>query len=1189
MANSEIKKSSRVRKNFYAVAKGHTTGIFTSWSLCSRSVDKFQGQIYKGFPDINSALDFLSPYSFKCTTTPVYDDLGKRKNVKEYQHTCCNCDTSLSTEIVNDQSENSRNHNINSVITSNSTSELIDSDTDSNISELECQDDLENTVISINTDNNNNTAPLKQHDDLQSQQTELKRVFQLAKTCCICHTQDDSSMITCNSCNKWIHYSCTNLPPYILFTLSSTQRKYTCRKCVVIPEDFIQKLENNKNASTTNASCQTSIDNQPDGSYLDSVASRFQESLVTSINTLNRDLPNRESDLTATIEKVNNIEQILKEKLATIITMLSHSNKERAQSDASLLEIGKKVKQTSLKLDQIQKDIKVLNSLQEPSLYELVEKSCMMIPIIKNATQDLPKDRKKMDGVVQQVQKLGNQIKTSSEEHQSKLEDIHGTMHALSENTTKPNYMYACKVQNKFELLENEKLCTNIDVEKVSDKICNSDENLCTNFNEKNEHNDTFTPVVNSPKGNTQNKNSVGTSPKGNTQNRISGQSSQTTKNPDHTRQSIDKQTNKRGSINKQNTQKKILLLGNSHLRPIRTNEFIRGYSQDIFCLQETHCDLDNCLELPNFQRPVHLIRPRTKPSGKRHGGLSVYILNTIRPGVKFLEHATNDFIWLKLDRTFFGFQEDLYICFVYNPPENSSYYRKLDYNILEMIENDIVKYSQSGKIMIAGDLNARTACEIDHIQMDSDKHIPLFDNYKCDSSLIQRKSKDSSINTRGRQLLSLCISSSLRILNGRTMGDLMGAHTCFQPLGCSVVDYFLPSEELLPNFTYFHTHNFLPDFSDHCQISCMLKCNTKIYERNLNLALMPDKYIWDDNSVSAFQDAINSNEIKNFIRQYKDKIYDQDSINNAAEDLNKIFLKAADLSLKKILRKPKKSKKKKIKKNREWQDQDIINLKQNLYRKYKLMQNHNTDPYIRGSFFKCLKSYRKQRRAKIRKFKQDIMNKLDNLYDQNPKAYWQLLDKIKNISNNSQNKSENTIDPSEWQEYFQKLNKNEQYSDDLIKKKLESFHNENVFNELDYLITPEEIEKAIKSLKNSKSSGFSMISNEMIKYSQTVCIPLIQKLFNLVFSSSIYPKLWGQGFITPLHKSGSKHDPSNYRGITIADNIVDYKMTVNIKKTKVLVFNKSGRLKNIKISLGNQTLECVQNYTYLEYFIAKQ
>ena len=43
-----------------------------------------------------------------------------------------------------------------------------------------------------------------------------------------------------------------------------------------------------------------------------------------------------------------------------------------------------------------------------------------------------------------------------------------------------------------------------------------------------------------------------------------------------------------------------------------------------------------------------------------------------------------------------------------------------------------------------------------------------------------------------------------------------------------------------------------------------------------------------------------------------------------------------------------------------------------------------------------------------------------------------------------------------------------------------------------------------------------------------------------------------------------------------------DWKLTVNTKKTKVLVFNKAGRKKDIKINLGNETLECVQNYTYL-------
>jgi exonuclease III len=69
----------------------------------------------------------------------------------------------------------------------------------------------------------------------------------------------------------------------------------------------------------------------------------------------------------------------------------------------------------------------------------------------------------------------------------------------------------------------------------------------------------------------------------------------------------------------------------------------------DIFCLQETHCDLDQCLQLDDFSRPVHLIRPKLKQIGKRSGGLSVYIRNNIRLGVKFLEHETNDSIWVKL------------------------------------------------------------------------------------------------------------------------------------------------------------------------------------------------------------------------------------------------------------------------------------------------------------------------------------------------------------------------------------------------------------------------------------------------------------------------------------------------------------------------------------------------------------
>ena len=76
------------------------------------------------------------------------------------------------------------------------------------------------------------------------------------------------------------------------------------------------------------------------------------------------------------------------------------------------------------------------------------------------------------------------------------------------------------------------------------------------------------------------------------------------------------------------------------------------------------------------------------------------------------------------------------------------------------------------------------------YIPLDSDKHIPLFSTYKFDARIVGRVSQDTTVNSRGRQLLPLCISAGLRILNGRTTGDLLGSYTCYQPQGSSVVDY---------------------------------------------------------------------------------------------------------------------------------------------------------------------------------------------------------------------------------------------------------------------------------------------------------------------------------------------------------------------------------------------------------------
>ena len=96
----------------------------------------------------------------------------------------------------------------------------------------------------------------------------------------------------------------------------------------------------------------------------------------------------------------------------------------------------------------------------------------------------------------------------------------------------------------------------------------------------------------------------------------------------------------------------------------------------------------------------------------------------------------------------------------MYDPPENSTFSKKLDYNILELIESDVIKYSEKRKIFLVGDFNARTATENDFIQLDSDKHIPLYNNYVSDQNLLPSDNQDKILNTRVRQLLQLCISS---------------------------------------------------------------------------------------------------------------------------------------------------------------------------------------------------------------------------------------------------------------------------------------------------------------------------------------------------------------------------------------------------------------------------------------------
>jgi hypothetical protein len=198
------------------------------------------------------------------------------------------------------------------------------------------------------------------------------------------------------------------------------------------------------------------------------------------------------------------------------------------------------------------------------------------------------------------------------------------------------------------------------------------------------------------------------------------------------------------------------------------------------------------------------------------YGGLGIFIKSNIRPGIKILENTHKDFQWLKLDKNFFNFNKDIFLClaYIYIIPSNSSY-KQGDEDILEIIEKNITnEYKDKGNIILCGDMNARSGSEPDFIQNDNyDIYVPVNDDYVYDLVQEKRQSQDDKIDSRGKQLLELCIATQMRILNGRVIGDLYGRYTCHKTTGSSVVDYIILSEELLSSIFFLRSLILFPTF----------------------------------------------------------------------------------------------------------------------------------------------------------------------------------------------------------------------------------------------------------------------------------------------------------------------------------------------------------------------------------------
>ena len=188
--------------------------------------------------------------------------------------------------------------------------------------------------------------------------------------------------------------------------------------------------------------------------------------------------------------------------------------------------------------------------------------------------------------------------------------------------------------------------------------------------------------------------------------------------------------------------------------------------------------------------------------------------------------------------------------------------------------------------ITLEGDFNARTGNLTDYIinENNEDKFLPLPDFYENKSIRKGRINQDTKVNEFGYELRDLCISANLKILNGRTIGDLSGQYTYTGPRDCSTVDYVLASNNILSGndeiVKKFQIEN-ISSLSDHRSTSVYLQ------KRNGSVKIEPLETILDNCKTREkkriynpkYEKIINSNNVKKTARNILNHINTNDDI----------------------------------------------------------------------------------------------------------------------------------------------------------------------------------------------------------------------------------------------------------------------------------------------------------------------
>ena len=199
---------------------------------------------------------------------------------------------------------------------------------------------------------------------------------------------------------------------------------------------------------------------------------------------------------------------------------------------------------------------------------------------------------------------------------------------------------------------------------------------------------------------------------------------------------------------------------------------------------------------------------------------------------------------------------------------------------------------------------------------------------------------------------------------------------------------------------------------------------------------------------------------------------------------------------------------------------------------------------------YSCFKKYRNMLVTLIRKSKENYFSKYFSDNVKNLRQTWKGIRNIIEMKKNTDSSPTSIIkdgksvtDPSEiaslFNSYFSSIG-------ETLQGKIHTSHihfskylkNPNMHSLFLSPTNNVEVMNLISSFKNGKASGPNSIPTPVLKHLNAEISVILSELFNLSFSSGVFPDILKTSSVLPLFKKGSKLACGNYRPISLLSNI---------------------------------------------------